>query len=277
MEEKDETGRSLLLSDDVEPVRPLAEALAADEVMTAFDLPIRVLIDEGRDTAAWLEYYYKADPGTGRPGFEWVEFRIPPDTAPTLRLLVAAAQAMHFRCILGRAQGNNQGLRADFEEGEQVLRTIRNTLDFYYDDGTGTSEDKDLAALANTHRHYADTVANLAAALHDYGRLAERDNKALCVIGTWDTALASRALELSERLTVPATPPDKSAIHLRNRFLTLISREVKKIRRAAEFLFTGKHISIFRDHFVSEYARNRRQERAKEKSNTAAPTENQAG
>lgn len=184
-------------------VLPAANSLAPSEVMDTFPLPIRTLVDESHELAARIGAFYQADPNSGRPGFESVAFRVPADTPQRMTNLVTAAREMVLICILGNAT-TQRGLRAEFEQAEKTLRTIKRTLAFYYDDGITTQEDEQLEALASEHVDETSSLANLSAALYDYGRMAQRDNEALAIIETWDKQLPELALQLSATLAGPA-------------------------------------------------------------------------
>ncbi len=250
----------------VEVLSSEARALAPEAVKTRFNLPYKVLIDEGFETGRFAAQYYHRDDEAGAPGFEDVDFRIPPQLVQRVVTLSAAANEQRYRALFGRQAG---GARGDFEEGERCLRGIKRTLEFLYDDGVETEEDEQLAALAGEHDDTA-SMANLSAALYDYARLGQANLDELAKVKVFDPSTLDRALELSQKLKVPAPKPDRAELDLRNRFLTLLEAEIQRIRAAAAYLWQDGHPEIYHL-FTSGYRRQLRLARRRRQTGSEAP------
>jgi hypothetical protein len=234
--------------------REEALVLPQERVQVEFRFPIRVIMDEGRDLGEYAHRYWNPAEEAA-PGLRAVAFRIPSTLPARLVTLAGAVRETSYVVTVGR---NNASLRATFEEGEDVLQSLRTDLGFYLDDGVETPEDAKLAALGEEH---ADTLSidRLSAALYDYGRLGQELGPEMVAVGmeTWNPATVDRAFELHAALDAPAPRPDRADIDLRNRLLTLLLEETAKTRRAAEYLWARKHPQIYR-FFVSAYLRNQK-------------------
>lgn len=240
--------------DCVELHRGEARALPSSQVRDAFDVPLRVIVDEGHDTGEYARRYWSpADPSV--PGLERVAFRVPAETPSRLASLAAAAREMCYVVTVGRG---NASLRATFEEGERVLQRLRDDLGFWLDDGIDTPEDEDFAALGAEHD---DTLSidRLAAALYDYGRLGQQLGPDMTAAGmtTWDPATVERAFALHETLKTPVPAPDRADIDLRNRLLVLLQKETGRVRRAAAYLWAREHRDVY-GLFTSGWLRNKK-------------------
>jgi hypothetical protein len=246
--------------------REEALALKAAQVRSSFEVPIRVSVEEGHDLAVWSQKFYTPeDPRV--PGLEMVAFRIPAALPARLYTLSSAAREMTYVVAVGP---KGRGLRAEFEEAEQVLATLRRDIGFFLDDGVDTDDDLRLAQLAVEHEDTA-SLDGMSAALHDFVRLGQGLGDQLVAMGTWDPKILDRGFELYKKLSTPQPPPDRADIDLRNRLLTLLTQDIAKVRRAAEYLWSRDHRDVYRL-FVSTYLRNRRLE-ARRAAQSAAEQE----
>ncbi|GMV43180.1 MAG: hypothetical protein AMXMBFR64_48960 [Myxococcales bacterium] len=238
--------------DCVELHRAEALALPAARVRTSFDLPLRVVVEEGHDTGEYARRYYASSERV--PGFDKVSFRVPAETPKRLLTLAAAAREMCYVVTVGRG---NTSLRAVFQDGEKVLQRLTDDLGFWLDDGVDTDDDAAYAALKDEHD---DTLSidRLSAALYDFARMGESLGSAMLAAGmeTWDPTLPAQALKLRDTLSTPVPPPDRADLDLRNRLLSILQAEVGVVRRTAAYLWARNHRDVY-GLFASAWLRNK--------------------
>lgn len=166
--------------------------------------------------------------------------------------------------------------RADF-----VLSEIRSTLEFLFDDGKYDESDEKLERLRAA---FADSASQdaMALALEGYAELAGQHEQALAKIDGFDLGLLEEARSLAavlreqSALALARTTPDaqRQALALRNRLLTLLGDRVKRVRRAAAYVFRN-YPEITRK-FTSAYERRQRSARRRAKQAAEAPADNKA-
>jgi hypothetical protein len=259
-------------------------AATADEAR--LNLPIHVTLGEAIDVAAMLTHYWepKAETkGSVIPGFAGVASTgsVTPELGAEIRelqLAVAAAHSEYLVLVQGPAVAPLD--RADFIVGE-----IRSTLEFLFDDGK--QDDADVQ-LENLRTAFVDSASQdaMALALEGYAALAVKYRDALSQLQGFDLALIDEARPLAAALreqsaaALTRTNADiqREALALRNRLLTLLTERVKRVRRAASYVFRN-HPDIVRK-FNSAYERKlrvaRRRKAAGDVTYETAPVANEA-
>jgi hypothetical protein len=177
-----------------------------------------------------------------------------------LELVTAVAQA---DARYTRANGSLAG--SPFARAEAVLREIRTTLEFLFDDAEYTRDDEVLHQLLKQHRR-PRSHHQLAAALHDYSHVAHDYLDRLKQLPAFDVALLDEALVLSgalrtRRMELAIARENSAAaswLAQRNQLLAVLRDRVGRIRRAAQRVFAA-HPEIARK-FASDYQRVRRKQ-----------------
>ena len=103
--------------------------------------------------------------------------------------------------------------------------------------------------------------------LIDHSLIGEEIKDRLSLLKDFDLSLIDEARDLARTISEsgPSRPGQDTSedIELRNRICTLISIRIKKIRKAAKYVFR-KHPEIIRQ-FTSDYQRKRRMEAKRKK------------
>jgi hypothetical protein len=237
-------------------------AATADEAHPG--VPVHVVLGEAIDVASMLTHYWdpKTDSkGNKIPGFAGVASTqsVSPELANEIRelqLAVAAAHSDYLVLVQNSAA-------APLDQAEFVLGEIRSTLEFVFDDG---KQDDSDAQLENLRTTFADAASQdaLALALEGYAELASRNKDALAKLDGFDVALIDEARTLASTLrqqsatalTHVTADEQRQALSLRNRLLTLLIDRVKRVRRAAQYVFRN-FPDIVRK-FTSTYERKQR-------------------
>jgi hypothetical protein len=248
--------------------------LAANVEEARANAPLHVLLGEAIDVASMMAHYWepRVDKGRRFPGFKGVSTdRSFTPELPTeiqeLQLAVATAHSDYL--VLVQSAADTPLDRADF-----VLAEIRSALEFLFDDGKHDEADEQLE---NLRVAFADSASQdaMALALEGYAELAGRHRDGLGKLDAFDLALLEEARELAAALRQQSaaalirTTPDaqRQALSLRNRLLLLLLERVKRVRRAAAYVFRN-HPEIVRK-FTSAYERRQRSVRRKAKSEEA--------
>ncbi len=245
--------------------------LALDAEEGRATAPLHVLLGEAIDVASMMAHYWqpKDDKGRRIPGFAGVSSNqtVTPELATEIRELQLAITAAHSDyLVLVQTAADTPLDRADF-----VLSEIRSTLEFLFDDGNHDQADEQLE---NLRVAFADSGSQdaMALALEGYAELAGRYRAGLAKLDGFDLALIEEARELAAALrqqsatSLTRTTPDaqRQALSLRNRLLMLLIERVRRVRRAAAYVFRN-HPDVLRK-FTSAYERRRRTAQRKTKS-----------
>jgi hypothetical protein len=245
--------------------------------------PLHVLLGEAIDVASMMRHYWepKVEKGGRIPGFAGVASNqtVTPELATEIQELQLAVATAHSEyLVLVQTAADTPLDRADF-----VMSEIRSTLEFLFDDGKSDEAD---VQLENLRVAFADSASQdaMALALEGYAELAGRHREGLEKIAGFDVALIEEARELAAALRqqsaaalIRSTPDaQRQALSLRNRLLMLLVERVKRVRRAAAYVFRN-HPEIVRK-FTSAYERRRRtaQNRAKAEAEEAEVAANGA-
>ena len=253
-----------------------AVALQLDEPIKQVTVPLHVLTGEAVDVASFFQAHWKASEAPlPMPGLEQVarEGLFHAELATEILELQSAVQTAQTQYLLAVSpSGEAPAARAQF-----VLREIRVTLDFMFDDGVINVDDQRLQRLSEAHRSPTSHDA-LAAALDDYAGFAELHRDRMSGLGGFDAALIDEARTLAEQLRkrsarkLQATPSERQqALDLRNRLIALLHDRMQRVRAAARFVFRN-HPDIVRQ-ATSPYERTRRhtRKRREEREATATP------
>jgi hypothetical protein len=247
-------------------------AATADEAHPS--APVHVVLGEAIDVASLLTHYWdpKTDSkGNKIPGFSGVVSTqaVTPDIATEIRELQVAVAAAHsdYLVLVQSAAA------APLDRAEFVLAEIRSTLEFLFDDG---KQDDSDTQLDNLRAAFADAASQdaIALALEGYAELASRNLDALGKIDGFNVALIDEARSLANSLrqqsaialTHTTADEQRQALALRNRLLTLLTERVKRVRRAAQYVF--RNFADIARKFSSPY--ERRQRSARRKANAEA-------
>lgn len=183
-----------------------------------------------------------------------------------IELALAAAKADADANRASETLGRSPMLRA-----EVVLREIKTSLEFLFDDAEFTREDEQLDKLKKTYprpRNHAE----MAAALDAYSLLGHDHRVELGKLPGFDVAVLDEALALGlalrERSGVAKVQKHLSGVRdlhaTRNQLLTLLQDRMGRIRRAARLLFR-EYPDVAR-RFVSEQGRGRGAKASRERS-----------
>ena len=245
--------------------------LAANSDEARSTVPIHVALGEAIDVAAMLTHYWepKTDAkGNTTPGFSGVASTgsVTPDLAVEIRELQLAVAAAHSEYLV-LVQGSTSAPldRADFIVGE-----IRSTLEFLFDDGK--QDDADVQ-LENLRTAFADSASQdaMALALEGYAALAGKYRDALGKLQGFDLALIDEARTLAAALrqqsaaalTRTNSDTQRESLALRNRLLSLLIERVKRVRRAASYVFRNQPEIVRK--FTSAFERRQRASRRRSK------------
>jgi hypothetical protein len=161
--------------------------------------------------------------------------------------------------------------RADF-----VLGEIRHSLEFLFDDGKQDDADVQLENLRTAFSPSASQDA-MALALEGYAALAGKYRDALVKLEGFDVTLLDEARTLAAALrqqsaaalTHANADTQREALALRNRLLTLLVDRVKRVRRAAAYVFRNQPDIVRK--FTSAFERKQRSARRRAKAGDDAP------
>jgi hypothetical protein len=244
-------------------------AATADEAHP--NAPIHVVLGEAVDIASMLTHYWdpKTDAkGNKIPGFAGVASTqsITPELATDIRELQLAVAVAHsdYLVLVQSASA------APLDRAEFVLTEIRVTLEFLFDDGKEDDSDVQLENL-RTAFSGASSQDAIALALEGYAELASRNQDALVKLEGFDVALIDEARSLANSLrqqsatalTHATIDEQRQALALRNRLLTLLIERVKRVRRAAGYVF--RNFPDIARKFTSAYERKQRSARRRAK------------
>jgi len=250
--------------------------LAATAEEARSNIPIHVALGEAIDVAAMLTHYWepKTDTkGNTTPGFSGVAATgsVTPELATEIRELQLAVAAAHSEYLV-LVQGPTAAPldRADFIVGE-----IRSTLDFLFDDGKQDDADVQLEHLRAA---FADSASQdaMALALEGYAALAAKYRDGLAKLQGFDITLLDEARTLAAELrqqsaaalTRTNADTQRESLALRNRLLTLLVERVKRVRRAAGYVFRNQPEIVRK--FTSAFERRQRSARRRAKSGDAS-------
>jgi len=249
-------------------------AATADEAQPS--APVHVVLGEAIDVASLLTHYWdpKTDSkGNKMPGFSGVSSTqaVTADLATEIRELQLAVAAAHSDYLV-LVQGSNA---APLDRAEFVLAELRSTLEFLFDDGKQDDSDTQLDNLRTAFAGAASQDA-LALALEGYAELANRNRDALAKLDGFDITLIDEARTLAASLrqqsaaalTHSTADEQRQALALRNRLLTLLIDRVKRVRRAAGYVF--RNFPDIARKFTSSY--ERRQRSARRRADTETQT-----
>jgi hypothetical protein len=233
--------------------------------------PLHVVLGESVDVASMLDHYWdpKTDAkGNKIPGFSGVVSTqmVTADLGNEIReleLAVAAAHSGYLVLVQGSAA-------APLDRAEFVLAELRSTLEFLFDDGKQDDADVQLENLRTAFAGAASQDA-IALALEGYAELASRNKDALAKIDGFDVGLIDEARAVANSLrqqsatalTHASIDEQREALALRNRLLTLLMDRVKRVRRAAAYVF--RNFPDIARRFTSAYDRKQRSARRRTK------------
>lgn len=238
--------------------------------------PVYVVLGEAIDVATMLTHYW--DPKTDNkgnkiPGFSGVASAqgITADLATDIRELQLAVTAAHSDYLV-LVQSS---AAAPLDRAEFVLGEIRSSLEFLFDDG---KQDDSDTQLENLRTAFADAASQdaIALALEGYAELAGRNRDALTKLDGFDPTLLDEARTLAAALrqqsaialTHTTADEQRQALALRNRLFTLLMDRVKRVRRAAQYVF--RNFPDIARKFTSAYERRQRSARRKASEAAAA-------
>jgi hypothetical protein len=254
--------------------------LAAKAEEARAHAPIHVLLGEAVDVASMLAHYWEPTvEGKGKrvPGFSGVAANglVTRELAEEIRELQLATAVAHsdYLVLVQRAA------EAPLDRADFVLGEIRSTLEFVFDDGKDDDADRQLE---NLRAAFADSASQdaMALALEGYAELAGRHTAALETIEGFETGLIDEARTLAAALrqqsaaalTHTTLDEQRQALALRNRLLMLLLERVKRVRRAAGYLF--RNFPAIARKFTSTYERRKRSaKRKQEDTENGAPGE----
>ncbi len=251
--------------------------LAANADEAHPNIPLHVVLGEAIDVATMLTHYWdpKTDTkGNTIPGFSGVAAAgtVTPELSTEiseLQLAVAAAHSEYLVLVQGSAAAPLD--RADF-----VLGEIRQSLEFLFDDGKQDDADVQLENLRTAFSASASQDA-MALALESYAELAGKYRDALTKLQGFDPTLIDEARTLAAALrqqsaaalTHATADTQREALALRNRLLTLLIERVKRVRRAAAYVFRNQPDIVRK--FTSAFERKQRSARRRAKAGKGAP------
>jgi len=251
---------------------------SADEAHS--NIPLHVVLGEAIDVATMLTHYWdpKTDTkGNTIPGFSGVAptGNLTPEVATEIRELQLATAAAHSEYLV-LVQGSPV---APLDRADFVLGEIRQSLEFLFDDGKQDDADAQLEQLRIAFAHSASQDA-MALALEGYAALAGKYRDGLAKLQGFDSALIDEARTLAASLrqqsaaalTHASADTQRQALALRNRLLNLLVERVKRVRRAAAYVFRNQPDIVRK--FTSAFERKQRsaRRRAKGAGDTSAGT-----
>jgi hypothetical protein len=252
------------IQDDITAALAKWAPLATDADEAHPGVPVHVVLGEAIDVASMLTHYWNPQTdskGNKIPGFAGIASTqsITADTANEIRELQLAVAASHSDYLV-LVQNS---AAAPLDQAEFVLGEIRSTLEFLFDDG---KQDDSDAQLENLRTTFADASSQdaIAMALDAYAELATRNKDAMAKLDGFDIAIIDEARTLAAALrqqsatalTHVTADQQRQALSLRNRLLTLLLDRVKRVRRAAQYVFRS-FPDIVRK-FTSTYERKQR-------------------
>jgi hypothetical protein len=152
-----------------------------------------------------------------------------------------------------------------------VLRELKSTLEFVFDDAEYTRADEQLHKLAATFPR-PRSHASMASALTTYSELAWEHEQALSNLPAFDLGVLDEALVLAGALRSRSGEAKvqqhfseaSERLTARNQLLALLHDRLARIRRCARLLFRD-HPDIARK-FTSEHKRVQRREQRRTKA-----------
>lgn len=224
------------------------------------DRPINVALDEANDCAAVVEHYWQPlkdeETGITRPGLN--SSRLKPDTAAELRALVGCVHEQRVRYQAALSPGFTTELR---ERAGFLLFELSGALEYHLDDGVETDDDARLEHLETEHAD-PDSIAEMALALEEYAAMADPLRHQLDGVGGFEMRFIDESKVVAGQLRAlppPGTPtPEEAALAMdtRNRYLELLTRRVREVRRAVRYVFRRYPDVVRRS--TSAYVRRRR-------------------
>ena len=247
------------------------EAMKQEEI-NPVNMPIDVFLLEADGMTRFIKLFWEPAEDGSRPGLSTVANQLAETTADDISSLVRACRTVHTRILWPEdLLADRKGLvkRARF-----LVDELSAACDFAADDGL--PEPLDVALSEAKERANADdTVANLVQTLADYADIAASIQERLAALGDFDTAVIEEAKQLVEKLSEGGPPqpgrPSSPEIDLRNRLLSLLVQQVRKVRAAVRYVFR-RHPDIVRK-VSSAYQRRKRSvtRKKKEEGDSTAP------
>jgi hypothetical protein len=241
-----------------------ARAWSLPQPAARLSFPINVLTGEALDVLRFCQRNWEPalDP-VGKPIRPGLKSAVGNGTfteevAREIHELIDAFQEAqnHYRLLVD-VKGPNPMDRAQYLLGE-----MRNTLEWYFDDGKTDASDAQLEALRKAHDR-AVSQDDVAGALLEYAALARRHRSQIDGLEGFNAALIDEApgiaAALRERSAGPETaeqPAVREALELRNRLGAMLLERMLLVRSAARFVFRA-HPALVRE-VTSRYSRTRR-------------------
>jgi hypothetical protein len=238
---------------------PLLQGVPADPPRMSID----PLLGEAARVALLYEAYWqpRALPsGSGVPGFSTMAPAsvLHEQSGYELLELVTAI----VKADADAARGNEAVTGSPMSRAVHVLREIKTSLEFVFDDAEHSGADEQLAALAKKFSRPRSHDA-LAVALEAYAALADEHRAALGKLPVFDLGVLDEAWRLAGALRSRSGEAKvrklDDALATRNQLLALLQDRLGRIRRTARLLFRD-HPEIARK-FTSERERTARRER----------------
>jgi hypothetical protein len=226
------------------------EDVLSEGVLEKVESPARELVRGELPAALW-------DPQRSEPA-KWTPLALEVDearaTAPVHVILGEAVDVASMLSHYWEPKADAKGAR------------IRSTLEFLFDDDVQDDAD---TQLENLRAAFADSASQdaMALALEGYAELASKHQEKLTDIEGFDVALVDEARTLAAALrqqsavalTHTTLDAQRQALGLRNRLLLLLIDRVKRVRRAAAYVFRNQPDIIRK--FTSTYERRQRSAR----------------
>lgn len=212
-------------------------------------VPWFVLMQEAADASAFVKANWKSTrgPRRGAPrvlGLDSVKKLLPATIGAEIRELQAIALDAHGEYLLRTRPKGDEDRRP---RADHVLSEITAALEFLFDDGVEDERDAQLAEVESNHEDAGSSNAAVASALEDYGALARAHLGDLDGLGGFDSALLDEVAPLAKALRGPVSagaversPEAVAAIERRNRHANLLLERIKRVRRAAQYVFRSR-------------------------------------
>lgn len=250
---------------DIETFSNEARALPQEAVQADGGVPVQYRVAEIYAVADFAKRRWKTDASNKWPGLQSVDFRLRYSVLDELKTLARAITTQQAMVLFGDPA--DQSVREAVEDGWALLEEISAALEFILDDDIDEPADE---AFAGAMRRSADdhSVPALAQALVDVETIAQTKLDELKQLDDFDLSFLPQARALADALqSRPNVGGGSAAIELRNRLLTLADQRVRRVRRAARYVFR-KHPELLAE-LPSRYELRRRLDRRRRQT---APT-----
>ncbi len=204
--------------------------------------PLHIMIDEALQVAEFFEERW--EPTAERRGLADAGERLPRETGKEIVSLVEEVKRAQDEYL--ELMGREMNPRKLVERGEYLLGELTAVLEWCLEGDEDDESDLLLQSLQAERRFLANSVEDLAYALHDYAVVASEMRDEIDGLGGFDAATIDEAVDVAKKLLavnerqVQQVEDVRRAVDRRNRLVARLKARVAKVRRAARFVFRDR-------------------------------------